>query len=1186
MKSVIEGRFAIGLVVSLVASAFARAGEGPEFGADVAPIFAKYCLSCHGHDDPDGGLVLERHATLLKGGESGAAILPGKSAGSLLVRLIDSSAKEVMPPGKRKKLTADEIVTIKKWIDAGALAPKDDVVIVPKGDIPKIKPKVTPKKPILAIGESIPAKLVAIARHGDVELREAGTLVLRAKLTGHTGAVNAVAFSKSGKMLATVAGTAGVSGEIKLWNTSDGKLIRAWTGHTDAIYAAAISPDGSLLATGSYDQKIMLWNIYANIGEKGPGEPRVLSGHNGAIFSLAFRPDGKVLASASGDRTVKLWETATGNRLDTLSQPLKEQNACAFSPDGTVLIAGGADSRIRMWKIGETALDGTNPLQEAVFAHEGAVLKLAYSPDGKTIYSSGEDRAVKSWNAEKVAQKIVFDMQPDWVTGLSVSADGKSVLVGRIDGSFAEMDAMTGKVKKGELTGIFPRGIQRGVATKIKLSGKNLVDVTAVKIGSMTIKSELMGEGATLDGVWAMVTPDATTPRGSVDVSVVSASGESLKQTLIIDDLPQVSARETNGMAGDLQDVVLPASVWGEFKKPGDANVFRFVVKAGQTIVFDVATSSLKSKARVTIKLSNDHGKRVAPVQNDVGAEPLLAFKIPEDGRYTARVDEATLAGTKDHFFRVSVGEFGYVESFYPLAIPARAETDIQLRGYNLPAGMKVAVKAGEAGDVIIPLDKEKFRTRSGLKALAIDVPEVKEVEPNDTPESATAMSAPGAAEGRIFSTSGQGGGDVDCYRFESKRGRTWVIETVAAQRGSPVDTKIEVLDAKGNAIPRMQLCAVRDSYINFRSIDSIILGVRLKNWEEMELNNYVYMQGEVCRLFRAPQGPDSDSLLYNSTGGSRRAYFDTSSTAHANEEPVYIVEPHPVGEKLAPNGLPVFTLNYVNDDDGERRLGRDSRLTFTAPAEGSYIVRVTDTRGESGEDFVYHLMIREPKPDFVPSIAMGDLSVNAGSGKSFTITVDRIDGFDEDVRVEISGAPPGITIASPIVVQAGHRDASGVVFASEGAKQPSEAELKIIQIVATAKVNGKTVEKRIAAFPAIKLDAKPKLFVMLAPSDKDGVKTPLDVTIVPGQTVPVLLKVRRNGHEELITFSVDNLPHGVIVDNIGLSGVLLEKGLSERQIFLTAERWVPETDRLCFAVEKQAGLQTSQPVMLHVRKK
>ncbi len=62
-------------------------------------------------------------------------------------------------------------------------------------------------------------------------------------------------------------------------------------------------------------------------------------------------------------------------------------------------------------------------------------------------------------------------------------------------------------------------------------------------------------------------------------------------------------------------------------------------------------------------------------------------------------------------------------------------------------------------------------------------------------------------------------------------------------------------------------------------------------------------------------------------------------------------------------------------------------------------------------------------------------------------------------------------------------------------------------------------------------------------------------------------------------------MPHGVIVDNIGLSGVLLPKGENERQIFITADPWVPETSRLCFAVEQQAGGQCSPPVMIHVRK-
>ncbi|MBI3878189.1 MAG: hypothetical protein HY300_19885, partial [Verrucomicrobia bacterium] len=80
-------------------------------------------------------------------------------------------------------------------------------------------------------------------------------------------------------------------------------------------------------------------------------------------------------------------------------------------------------------------------------------------------------------------------------------------------------------------------------------------------------------------------------------------------------------------------------------------------------------------------------------------------------------------------------------------------------------------------------------------------------------------------------------------------------------------------------------------------------------------------------------------------------------------------------------------------------------------------------------------------------------------------------------------------------------------------------------------------------------------------------------------------LRVERNGHDDLVTFQVDGLPHGVIVDDIGLNGVLIPKGQNEREIFLYAERWVPETDRLCHAIENQAGRQTSLPVLLHVRR-
>src|SRR5260370_9299031 len=80
-------------------------------------------------------------------------------------------------------------------------------------------------------------------------------------------------------------------------------------------------------------------------------------------------------------------------------------------------------------------------------------------------------------------------------------------------------------------------------------------------------------------------------------------------------------------------------------------------------------------------------------------------------------------------------------------------------------------------------------------------------------------------------------------------------------------------------------------------------------------------------------------------------------------------------------------------------------------------------------------------------------------------------------------------------------------------------------------------------------------------------------------------MKVHRNGHEDLINFKAENLPHGVIVDNIGLNGVLIPKGQNERQIFINAAKWVPETARPCYAITDQVDRQTSLAVIVHVRK-
>jgi WD40 repeat protein len=257
-------------------------------------------------------------------------------------------------------------------------------------------------------------------------------------LKGHRGSVNAVVFSSDGSQLLAAAGEAGIFGEVRQWNVAEQKLLHVFEGHQDAIYSIALSPNGKVLATGSYDQKIKLWDV------AGGKELNTLNGHNGAVFGLAFRPDGRILASASADRTVKLWNVETGKRTDTLSQPLKEQYTVTFSSDGKQLYAGGADSRIRVWQISGNAVETTNPMLDAHFAHEGAILRLVFSPDGSSLLSCADDRTVKLFDATDVKQKLVLDKQRDWVSAAAFLSNERAV-VGRLDGSLDVYDLKTGQ---------------------------------------------------------------------------------------------------------------------------------------------------------------------------------------------------------------------------------------------------------------------------------------------------------------------------------------------------------------------------------------------------------------------------------------------------------------------------------------------------------------------------------------------------------------------------------------------------------------------------------------------------------------------------------------------------------------------------------------------------------------------
>jgi hypothetical protein len=112
-----------------VAAAPPSAGEDRDgvefFEKSIRPVLTERCAKCHraGVKSPQGGLAVDTPAGLLKGGDSGPAIVPGDPDGSLLIRAIRHADAELkMPP--KGRLAPEQVTAFEDWVRLGAPTPR------------------------------------------------------------------------------------------------------------------------------------------------------------------------------------------------------------------------------------------------------------------------------------------------------------------------------------------------------------------------------------------------------------------------------------------------------------------------------------------------------------------------------------------------------------------------------------------------------------------------------------------------------------------------------------------------------------------------------------------------------------------------------------------------------------------------------------------------------------------------------------------------------------------------------------------------------------------------------------------------------------------------------------------------------------------------------------------------------
>ena len=145
-------RLGLRLWITAVFAAPSAAGP-PRFETDIAPILREHCVKCHGAEARKGGLDLRTAAALIHGGDTGPAVVPGKSGESLVVEQVASKA---MPPGKNPKLTDAQVAILRTWIDAGT--PADTNAVASTSAVTNywaFRPPIRPRTPAVRQSENV-----------------------------------------------------------------------------------------------------------------------------------------------------------------------------------------------------------------------------------------------------------------------------------------------------------------------------------------------------------------------------------------------------------------------------------------------------------------------------------------------------------------------------------------------------------------------------------------------------------------------------------------------------------------------------------------------------------------------------------------------------------------------------------------------------------------------------------------------------------------------------------------------------------------------------------------------------------------------------------------------------------------------------------------------------------------------
>jgi hypothetical protein len=235
-----------------------------------------------------------------------------------------------------------------------------------------------------------------------------------------------------------------------------------------------------------------------------------------------------------------------------------------------------------------------------------------------------------------------------------------------------------------------------------------------------------------------------------------------------------------------------------------------------------------------------------------------------------------------------------------------------------------------------------------------------------------------------------------------------------------------------------------------------------------------------------------------------------------------------------------------ANDD----ALGKDSRLDWSAPADGDYTIDIRDLAGHAGPTYFYNLTAQRLAPDFRIRYDTDRGMIAPGNRTAWFMMIERKYGFGGEVKIDVSGLPAGVT-ASPLTLPANITQGAVIFTAAPGAK----VDMGLVKVTGTAMLPGADGKPAAVTRTAIPLT---EIYLpgggrgvyevetsAMAVSEQNDISVSVanpNITIAPGGTAKIEVTIeRRPDYRKPVTLDLrvnhlggvhtNQLPPGITVE-------------------------------------------------------